>query len=500
MADTSPSRLIAWVLMALVILISAFTHLYRIDQTFIFNNDEGRDALIAYRMIDTKRPVLLGPETSVGNMYLGPFYYYLMVPPLLLAKLNPVGPAIMVALLGIATTVLLIFLGKKNGSLTSGLVAGIFYALSPIMVHYSRSSWNPNVIPFFITIILLVVPLKSMWLSFVFGALTGAIFQLHYVALVIPVLLYLWQLYSNYKEHKLVQFLTRTTPIIILGFFATTLPFWLFELRHEFVNLNAFFTYLFEKSQISSVDSYPGYLSRLWLNLSLVIKGGVASLSESAVIPNTSLLLTIAAMLLLYIVKVKGLYSYLFIGSLLIISVLRETIHIHYISFLFPLIAVIFGQSITKKWLLAIITAIVLLWLWPATIKSLKYNLHDIVSVQTVRAQNLSNYIVAQAAGRKYNIVSPTTSSTATLLYYLAISSNPPQTSDQSLLFILCEGSVCSDSIATDTDLFVNGPSHPTIIDYLGYTPRLHTEESRQIIKNEWVTYELYVATVLRNP
>ncbi len=102
MANPSPSRIVAWVLTSLVLLVSAFTHLYRIDKTFVFHNDEGRDALISYRMIDTKRPVLLGPETSVGNMYLGPFYYYLMVPALALSGLNPVGPAIMVAFLGIA--------------------------------------------------------------------------------------------------------------------------------------------------------------------------------------------------------------------------------------------------------------------------------------------------------------------------------------------------------------------------------------------------------------
>ena len=87
-----------YLLILMVLAVSIFTHFYRLDHTFIFHNDEGRDVLIAYRMLDTKLPVLLGPETSVGNMYLGPFYYYLMVPSLWLSQLSPVGPAAMVAL------------------------------------------------------------------------------------------------------------------------------------------------------------------------------------------------------------------------------------------------------------------------------------------------------------------------------------------------------------------------------------------------------------------
>ncbi len=499
MANTTSSRIKIWIFAAIVVGISAFTHLYRIDQTFVFHNDEGRDALISYRMIDSKRPVLLGPETSVGNMYLGPFYYYLMVPPLALSNLNPVGPAIMVGLLGIFTTALLIYLGKKSGSLASGLVAGLFYAVSPVMVHYSRSSWNPNVIPFFIILILIIYQQKSKWFGIIFGALTGILFQLHYVALVIPALLYLRDLYLSSKTKQTQVFLVRTTPLIIVGFIITTLPFWLFEMRHEFINIKAFFQYIIEKSNTVS-SPYPGYLSRLWNNFMLLVKGGVASLSESQIKPPTTLIVLIVSTLSLYCIRVKGMYSYLLLCSILIISLLRENIHIHYLAFIFPIIAIIIGQSITKQKVLSLLTSLMLVMLIPATYQSLRYSLFENISTQTVRAQNLADYVVSQAAGQKYNIVSPTTSSTATILYFLATSSNPPQTTDQSLLFVICESKPCSESIQTDTNLFVHGPSHPTLIDYLGYTPRLYADEPRQIIKNEWVTYDLYVATVTRNP
>ena len=115
-----------YLLLALVLSISTFTHLYRIDKTFIFHNDEARDVLIVKKMIDTGRPILLGPQTSVGNMYLGPLYYYLMLPALLLAKMNPVGPAIMAAIFAMGTTALLYIIGTKKYGIVGGLVAALF--------------------------------------------------------------------------------------------------------------------------------------------------------------------------------------------------------------------------------------------------------------------------------------------------------------------------------------------------------------------------------------
>jgi 4-amino-4-deoxy-L-arabinose transferase and related glycosyltransferases of PMT family len=224
------SKIIKITLAVLVLLISAFTHFYRIDQTYIFQNDEGRDALIAYKMIDTQRPILLGPETSVGNMYLGPFYYYLITPSLWLAGLDPVGPAAMIGLLGLLTTGLLIVLGNRHWGYTVGIIAGLFYALSPVMVHYSRSSWNPNAVPFFATLLLLLYPYRSHIAKVSFGLITGILFQLHYVALIMPGLLFLKDARSYWVTKKWSNFV-KYCVAIMLGFFVSSAPFWLFEVR-----------------------------------------------------------------------------------------------------------------------------------------------------------------------------------------------------------------------------------------------------------------------------
>src|SRR3989338_2478474 len=92
-----------FVFVLLIILLAAFLRLYRISEYMTFLGDEGRDVIIVRRLLVDFDPILIGPGTSIGNMYLGPLYYYLMAPFLLLANFSPVGPAIMISLLGILT-------------------------------------------------------------------------------------------------------------------------------------------------------------------------------------------------------------------------------------------------------------------------------------------------------------------------------------------------------------------------------------------------------------
>ena len=77
-----------------------------------------------------------------------------MLPFLWAWHLNPVGPAIMVALFGIATVFLVFKVGKEFVSPWVGLIAASLYAVSPLVISYSRSSWNPNLVPFFSLLLL----------------------------------------------------------------------------------------------------------------------------------------------------------------------------------------------------------------------------------------------------------------------------------------------------------------------------------------------------------
>lgn len=185
------------IILGLILLIGAFFRLYRVSEYMTFLGDEGRDVIVVRRLLVDFDPILVGPGTSIGNMYLGPLYYYMMAPALFLASFSPAGPAIMIALLGIITVGFIWWVGKEWFSTNAGLIAAGLYAISPVVITYSRSSWNPNIMPFFA--LLAVYAIDQVWRHHRFNWLLVAsisfafILQSHYLGfLIAPVLGIFW--------------------------------------------------------------------------------------------------------------------------------------------------------------------------------------------------------------------------------------------------------------------------------------------------------------------
>ena len=129
-------------LLILIILLAAFLRLYRIGDYMEFLGDQGRDVLIIRDFLKNGNLFFIGPQTSVGNMYLGPFFYYLITPSLLLSNFNPIGPAIFIALINIGAVFLSYWVGKKWFNKSTGLIAAFIFAISPVAIKYSTFIWN----------------------------------------------------------------------------------------------------------------------------------------------------------------------------------------------------------------------------------------------------------------------------------------------------------------------------------------------------------------------
>jgi 4-amino-4-deoxy-L-arabinose transferase-like glycosyltransferase len=173
----------------IVLIIASILRFYKISQYMTFLGDEGRDAIIVRRLLVDADLILVGPGTSIGNMYLGPLYYYMMAPALLLANLSPVGPAVEVAILGIITVLIVWLITKEWFGKKGAFIASLLYAISPTVIIYSRSSWNPNIMPFFS--ILSIYSIWSAWKKFDFkwlfwmGIFLAFALQSHYLALLL---------------------------------------------------------------------------------------------------------------------------------------------------------------------------------------------------------------------------------------------------------------------------------------------------------------------------
>jgi 4-amino-4-deoxy-L-arabinose transferase-like glycosyltransferase len=233
-----------WFPIVTILIIGAYLRLYKISEYLTFLGDEGRDVLVVKRMIVDGKWTLLGPTASVGGFYMGPIYYYFMLPFLWLWRLDPVGPAIMVALVGIATIYLLYKAGCEIFGRKTGIIASLLYAISPLVIAYSRASWNPNIVPFFSLLLYYLcyrLVAKNQWnLVFWIGMIFGIGIQLHYTFLFLfpPVALWLFW-HGRTKEYLYWYF------IGCVGFILGALPFLGFELRHGFANTRGIMSFIF---------------------------------------------------------------------------------------------------------------------------------------------------------------------------------------------------------------------------------------------------------------
>lgn len=238
-------------LLIIILLIAAFFRLYKIADYMTFLGDEGRDALVVYNILHGKF-TLLGPTASVGGFFLGPIYYYFMAPFFWLVGYNPVGPAIMVALFGIATVWLVYKVGSDFFSKPAGLMAAALYAISPVVVAFSRSSWNPNPLPFFSLACLYILykaTVSDKKLFFVVsGILFGIALQLHYLATFLGVIIALYILVVRIftvKRNKLLLRIIQDYMLVFLGFLIGFSPFLAFEVRHGFPNTTSIIAFIF---------------------------------------------------------------------------------------------------------------------------------------------------------------------------------------------------------------------------------------------------------------
>ena len=328
-----------WILIT-VILLGIFLRFYRFEGFVTFLGDQGRDAIIVKRIITLEHFPAIGAPTSIGQVYLGPFYYYFIAPWLLLFNNQPVGLAFGVAFFSSLYLLINYFIVKELFNKKTALVSTVFLSFSYVLIDFSRFSWNPNLLPLF-TLLTVYFVMKSLKTNkWYFFALSGAFIsfsiQLHYLALFLclPILIiYLIYLLKN-KE----KFIRKFIYLLICSFSSIffTSPLIIFDLRHQFLNSKNFIS-LFQSSGTSLITKINSLFdSFYYLNL---YSFNIA-LNKIFVY---LLLLFLFIILFILIKKPSNLRTLLFIFLITVLgmSLYSGPKHPHYFATLFPLYYII---------------------------------------------------------------------------------------------------------------------------------------------------------------
>lgn len=440
-----------------ILALSSFLRLWRIEEYMLFLGDEGRDTLVVKRMLLDGKFTLLGPITSVGSMYMGPFYYYLISPFLLVFNFNPVGPSVMVAILSVATVFLIYHLGKKYFSENTGIVGAFFYAISPPTIIYGRSSWNPNVVPFFSIVFMLsvykIIIEKKSHFMFLSGLMFGILIQLHYTSLYLLFVLIVSAIATKTKISL------KSIGLFFIGSIITFSPFIIFELRHEFTNTRAVINFLTAASETKGIritqiiSTIQDVWVRIFWRLLMIVNAEVSKVISLGIV---------ATIIIGYLKKgekvkeLKILISWLFVG-IVSFAFYGGIIYDYYFGAMFPIPFILFGLSIDK------LRNIKLYGIWIAlflvvTLTYFNIQKNPLLSEPNNLLKNtreIAEFIYKKVEGKPYNfaLIAGRNSDHA-YRYFLELWGNPPKTIENPTvdpdrktvtqnLYIVCEEKVC---------------------------------------------------------
>ncbi|KKQ31588.1 MAG: hypothetical protein US68_C0002G0015 [Candidatus Shapirobacteria bacterium GW2011_GWE1_38_10] len=304
-----------------------------------FLGDQGRDVVIVRDFLKNGNLFFIGPQTSIGNMYLGPFYYYLIAPALLLANFNPVGPAIFVALLSVATAYLIFYVSKKWFNPTTAYVATFLYAISPTAIKFANFSWNPNIMPFFaLLFIYMMTEKRYLWASLAFAMCLNS----HYLALILlPVAALIW--IKDYSKASIKP------TLLAIGIFLLSLtPQLLFDIKHQGQNINALSTFFVKRETTVNLKVYKSLpvIPELFnqINTSLLAGKNITF----GIIVSIVLFL---GLVYLYLKHRHQKYVYCLLWyffGLVGLGLYKQHIYDHYFGFLFPVLFMLMGYLISK--------------------------------------------------------------------------------------------------------------------------------------------------------
>jgi 4-amino-4-deoxy-L-arabinose transferase-like glycosyltransferase len=416
------------ILLAILIAAAVFLRLHNLENSLSFQGDQGRDAIIVSQIFTERDLVFIGPVTSVGNMYLGPLYYYFMLPFLWLSYPSPMGPAYGVAILGIISVWLMYRLGKELIGEKSALIATLFFTFAGTVITYTRFSWNPNPAPL-VSIFMIYFTYKAWqknpwyWVGVVLSF--AILLQLHYLTLLSAGgagVIWLVSLFENWKKKKKSENFSLQLKATLVSIFMLVIsftPLVLFDSKHDWLNANAFYNLIYQDRNFKTTSSGT-FIDKISKTVMETHGRGMHTLFEISIgqerLLNTILLIIVIIILSWLLIKNKKnkywpgwivISAYLVTG-IIGTSLYEHTIFDHYISYLFPvtfwIYGIILGFLITKGKLMGKLVggAFLAYFLWfnfsRLPIRSLGWTINDMGAVANTIYKELKS-------DEKYNLV-----------------------------------------------------------------------------------------------
>jgi len=375
----------------LIILISFFAlffSLLKLNEGYTFEWDQSDDASKVLSIIQQKKPLLIGPRVSNDNgFFVGPYHYYFLLPFFLLTKGDPIAGSYAVIFINILTTLVSFFLIRKISNQKIALLSVFF-----ISICLGKICWSAMYAPL-IAIIAFYICYQAINNKFSFPLamfFAGFISNIHLVPIsLVPIIIFSFFLSKNRPKIK----------DIFLGLLCFSIPFIpliVFDLRHNFLNLNKLLLMIFGSKNI--VNNFGKYI---WLRSfwrSLNIFGLFPIILERFFF----LLILIISPFIFKDKKNKILVLFWILFPLLILSRYKGAISEYYYSMVISLIpfflSLIIFKKIKNKVLIISIVSIVFLFF----INSIIFSHKTLITLNDKKA--IVSYLINQKQDQPFNL------------------------------------------------------------------------------------------------
>ena len=399
----------------LTIALGLFLRVWRLEELAGFDFDQETAAWwIKSFLIDGKFS-LIGQEISVGGLFIGPVFYYLLSVFYFVFGLDPIAGNVTVSIIALITMAL-VFVGAKSlFGLKTGLLALFLYAFSSSVNFYDRTVAPSNVAMLIscATLYFLLQVRRGVLFFVLIGIFLGLTFSVHPGAVV---LIFIVLVYFVYNKHLVSasKVLATLIPISLFLF-----PLIIFDLRHSFLNTLSFISIL-SRDDISP-NSYP-WMFGLLINLRTVITSLTRILLPDRI---GSILWTVPVIWFLILSFFKNRSSNLFLilwfsVSIITLSFYRGVIPEYYFLILFPVFLIHFSHyliniSASKKVYKLLIFALVFF----SVVAHLNSLFHYRYLVGLAYKKQAVKYVIEESGGKDFQVDYVTTLGQNTGFNYL---------------------------------------------------------------------------------
>lgn len=237
-------------ILIVIVLLGLFFRIYKLEIFYPWGHDQDLFAWIAKDIVIDHHFRLIGQETSITGVFIGPIFYYLIALSFVIFDMNPLSASIPATIISLLTIFSIYHIFTKFFNKNTGLIGAFLFAISPGVVFLDRwvvptqptSLWT-----IWYLYILLSILSGNMKILIPIGILIGLIWHVHiaFIPLLILIPVAFWLSGRKLQDFK---FDLKSILISLLLLLLLLSPFFIFEIRHGFQQVKSIIAVTYTRS------------------------------------------------------------------------------------------------------------------------------------------------------------------------------------------------------------------------------------------------------------